>query len=403
MTEIIKIGKNVISLPIYDFASKDITKLSNERIYFRSMVIGMPSEVINVKDPMDIVKTAIFDRNSWSVFKQQGKTRSEWKNFKDFLENLDAKQIIDDIAEAAYCSKGEAQKMFDNFMGIVGDYVDATIVEDGIIAAAIAGNSELMDRCKVLVKEDWINENKSAVEEANAELDELKSKIEQTQAQYDKECADVEAQIKKKKDAADKELKEVKLEHDRLSAILQGLNDDISTKEQFASEVEQAIEKRIQQAQNNAAEFVAGLAFVPKAEGGISDSTAVPGVFEVKNSEDIAKYYYPGIELESEQIEENSSWKETLDGIAFELGEAGVSEDYLRSLAAYMYAAYLNKSCLLLIGPKGSAIVDAFSRAVFGRRAGCLRCTERYNAASLEECLHSEDVVVNIVDPFSSG
>lgn len=92
-----------------------------------------------------------------------------------------------------------------------------------------------------------------------------------------------------------------------------------------------------------------------------------------------------------------------MDGIAFELEEAGVSEDYLRSLAAYMYAAYLNKSCLLLIGPNGSAIVDAFSRAVFGRRAGCLRCTERYNAASLEEYLHSEDVVVNIVDPFSSG
>lgn len=60
----IKLGKNVISLPIYDFASKDITKLSNERIYFRFMVIGMPSEVINVKDPMDIVKTAIFARNS---------------------------------------------------------------------------------------------------------------------------------------------------------------------------------------------------------------------------------------------------------------------------------------------------------------------------------------------------
>lgn len=385
----IKLKKNVISLPRYDFSRKDIIQLSNDKTYFNS-INGMPSEVVNVKDPMDIVRTVIFARNSWQVFKQQGKSRSEWRSIRNFLENLDTVPIIDDISNVVNCSEHEAQKMLDDFIKYVGNYVDGTTIEDQIISTVVETNPELMDRCKALIMSEWIDENKSEIDNANAKLDKLR-----------KEHAQIKEFIATKKENANKELSAIKREHDDLQKTLQDLNHDISSKEQFALDVEKAVERRIHQAQNNAAEFIAKLAFVPRASTIPNDSIKTNTV-GVKISKGASLYYYPGSKLGSDEIEENTTWEETLDTLSYELIEAGVIEQFSRALAAYMYAAYLNKVSLLMIGPNGDAIVDAFSRAVFGRRAGCLQCTDKYDPGNLEECLHSEDIVINISDPFRS-
>ncbi len=385
-----KLNKKVISLPKYDISGRDITLLSNGKKYYRSISIGIPSEVVNVKDPMDIVKTVILARNSWQMLKQQGKTRGEWKNIRDFLDGLDTTNILDDIVTSANCSHPEAIKMLNDFIEYAQNYIDGTSIEDKILSAVIVSNPELMKRCKSLIMDEWIAENKASVDEANAQLDGLQ-----------REIKEVQGFIEKQKTEAEKELAAVKEKHDRLNAELQTLSEGISEKEKLAEDVEAAVAQRIHQAQNNAADFIATLAFAPKSTLDVPENIGALSNLEVKTHTEDTGRYVSGIELNSDDLEIASTWMDMLSTISSELIEAGVASKLSLPLAAYMYAAYITKSPLLMVGPNANAIADAFSGAVFGKLAGTLECTENYNSRSVEDCHSSEDLVVKIVNAFS--
>lgn len=387
-----KLNKKVISLPKYDISGRDITHLSNGKIYYRSISIGIPSEIVNVKDPMDIVKTVILTRNSWQLLKQQGKTRGEWKNIRDFLDGLDTTLILDDIVSSANCSHSEAIKMLSDFIEYAKSYIDGTSIEDKILSAVIVSNPELMGRCKSLIMDEWIVENKASVDEANAQLNGLQ-----------REIKEVQGSIEKQKTEAKKELAAVKEKHDRLNAELQTLSEAISEKEKLAADVEVAVAQRIRQAQDNAADFIATFAFAPKATIAMPENVAVSSTLTSKTHEENMESYTSGAELPQDDLEIASTWMDMLNTISSELIEAGVTSKLSLPLAAYMYAAYITKSPLLIVGPNANEIVDAFSGSVSGKRAGILNCTENYNTQSVEDCYASEDCVVKITNPFSSN
>ncbi len=385
-----KLNKKVISLPKYDISGRDITHLSNGKTYYRSISIGIPSEIINVKDPMDIVKTVILTRNSWQLFKQQGKTRAVWKNIRDFLDGLDTTSIIDDIVSSANCSYSEATKMLSDFIEYAQNYIDGTSIEDKILSAVIVSNPELMKRCKSLIKDEWIAENQELVNAANSVLATLQREIEQAKKQQDKEH--FEAQEK---------LVAIRREHEELVSTIQALDADISAKEQLAADVEAAVKQRIRQAQNNAADFIANFAFVPQIAIAASETSAVSNLPEMKTTVTENMCYIQGAGLKPDDLEEVSTWKEVLNTIASELIEAGVASRFSLPFAAYIYAAYINKSPLLMVGPNANAIVDAFSGAISGKMAGTLECTGNYNAQSVKACYSSEDRIVKIINPFA--
>lgn len=386
-----RLNKKVISLPKYDISGRDVTHLSNGKTYYRSISIGIPSEVVNVKDPMDIVKTVILARNSWQLLKQQGKTRGEWKNIRDFLDGLDTTPIIDDIIASANCSHSEATKMLNDFIEYAQNYIDGTSIEDQILSAVIVSNSELMNRCKSLIRDEWIVENQESVDAANNVLAGLKRDIEQAKQQQEKDYSE-----------AQEKLASIRQEHEALVSTLQTIDADISAKEQLAIDVEAAVKQKISHAQNNAADFIANFAFVPQMAIAASEPSAVSNLMAMKTSAEECMCYVQGSELKPDDLEIVSTWKEMLDAIASELIEAGVASSFSLPFAAYMYAAYVNKSPLLMVGPNANAIVDAFSGAISGKMSGILDCTGNYNAHSVKACYSSEDRVVRIVNPFSS-
>lgn len=390
----VKLSPNVISLPRYEFSGRDVVRTSNGKVFYHTLSIGIPLEIVNVKNPFDIVKTIIISRNSWQSFKNTGKTRSEWKTIRDFLGDLDVTTIVDDIVDAINCSRTEAQKMLDEFIEYANTYIDGTSVEDRIISAVVTVNPELTERCKALIMDDWIAENQTAVADATETLENLQNQIKETRLQ-----------LAKQKEEADAQLALVKEEHDKLQAALVTLNDDIIAKKQLATDVEAAVEQRIITAQTHAAEFIAGLSFIPKIF--VTQAEHHSEGFNVTSQRTIESHvsasYVPGRELSAEDIEQCNTWNEMLNVISDELVEAGVMPKYAFPLAAYMYSAYLRRYPLLLIGPNSNAIVDAFSGAVSGRTAGILDCTEKYNHSAIELCCSSEDDIIEIVNPFNSN
>ena len=396
----LRISQRVVSLPRYEFTGKDITHLANGKRYYRALRLGMPDEIVNIKNPLDIVRTIILSRSSWSLFKERGKTRSEWRGITELLERMDNQSIIDSIVSEAYCSKKEAQKMLNDFIENASDYISGTTVEDKIIAAVVSVNTELMDRCKSLIMDDWQEEHQTAIDAANAELDGLKKRSEALDTEY----LEAKKKIQIQKEEAESELEEIIREQDSLLDKLQELSDEIESKEKLASDVEIAVKNRIRQAQNEAAEFIAELSFAPRMViENYEPKELKQDIVSVNKVCDKETCYYAGKALLGEAPEVNSFWNDTINTIADELQAAGVIDKYSLPFAAYLYSAYLYKSPLLLIGPNANAIVDAFSASLFCRTAGVLECGDNYCGEDIDNCLSSDDRVIRIVNPFSNN
>ena len=112
------------------------------------------------------------------------------------------------------------------------------------------------------------------------------------------------------------------------------------------------------------------------------------------------RYYIDGQPLKPELLDENTSWSDTVETLLNELGEAGVSNEYTQIMACFLYAAYRNRQPLLLAGPHGSIIADAFSVSLFGKTAGILDCSEPFSRDALKRAEESEDQVIIIKNAF---
>ena len=141
----------------------EFIKFDNNRRFFKKLSVGMPDALVPVKDTMELIKNIILGRNSWSVFKETGKSRGEWKLVKNFLEELDVDSICAEIVDKLNCSQIEAKKQLDEFVSVAAQYIDGNSIEDSIIEAIIVTDERLMTKCKKILKNDWEEENKKEI------------------------------------------------------------------------------------------------------------------------------------------------------------------------------------------------------------------------------------------------
>lgn len=157
-----------------------------------------------------------------------------------------------------------------------------------------------------------------------------------------------------------------KAEDERLSGI-------IAEKEKLADGIEKAVAARIQKARENAADFIASMAFVGGQPVQIVGSTT-PTSADATSELDTAVYRtFPEFE-HLDELEAHHSWADVIDTAVFELAEAGIAEQYRSGLSAFLCAAYIEKQPLLLTGPNAIDIAQAFSAAVTAHKHGVLCC-----------------------------
>ncbi len=373
--ELFMLKNNTIQLPCYEFSKNDIVCLSNNKKYLKTVNIGIPSMIVNVKGSTEVINDILLERSSWREFKKLGKQKSDWKLVRDFLTNVDLKSVTEEVEEKLNCSSVEAQKMLEDYLENINCYIDGNTIEDQVILSALYSNEELMKRCKSLIMVDWKAENKNLIDKRE----------------------DLQNEIEKKRKTAKNELEKLQNREIELAEKLEALNKDIEDKKEFANNVDAAVNDKIKQAQQNAANFVANFAFLPKA------TTVNPGKNSYTELIDESCNYYKGKPLDSNDIEINDTIENVLDTIKCGLLDAGVIEKYCHPLATYMYIAYLDNCPLLLIGPNATAIVDAFSGAIFGKKAGILECNGKYNSKIVELCNSSDDNIIRVVNPFNGN
>lgn len=110
--------------------------------------------------------------------------------------------------------------------------------------------------------------------------------------------------------------------------------------------------------------------------------------------------YSLGKPLNKDLLDENTSWHDTIATLQNELSEVGVGEDHTLKLSCFLYASHLNHQPLLLAGPYGALIANAFSASLHGKTAGVLDCGANVSSDALHETETSDDPVVIIKNVF---
>ena len=373
-------AEDCIVVPVYEFAGGDIVRLNNGFSLYGNAFAGLPSKLYHLKSPLDIVKSIVFSSISWTTYKTRRLIRAEYKTFKDFLGAIPVDDITCRIQTACRCSAPAAKALLDEFLNIAWQYVDGDSLEDEIILSAISANTQIQEKTKALIRTDWETENKSLLAEAQKKLDSLGAELRSAAASLTK---------------VQEEFNKTKSEEERLTGI-------IAEKEKLAKDVERAVAERIQRARENAADFIANMAFISGQQAQVAVEET-PAAVEVPSEPVITQYHTFSAFEDLNDLDAHHSWADVIDTAAFELGEAGVAEQYSSGLAAFLCAAYIEKQPILLVGPNAVDIVQAFSAAVTGHKYGMLCCEGSYTNQIITELGTAGEDIVIITNLLASG
>lgn len=368
----INISEDCIVVPVYEFAGDDVMHLDNGLSFYRNAFAGLPSKLYHLKSPLDIVKDIVLSSISWATYKMRDVTRTQYKTFKDFIDAISVDDIMCKIGAACRCSNPAAKELLDEFLNIVWKYVDGDSLEDEIVRSAISANTELQEKAKELIRQDWEKENERLLTEARQKLNLLRAELNSAAENLGK---------------AQEAFNKTKVEDEHLSGI-------IAEKEKLADDIEKAVAERIQKARENAADFIASMAFVGGQPVQVVGA-ATPSLVEAM-PEPYTATYCTCPEFENlDDLEVHHSWIDVINTAVFELAEAGVAEPYRSGLAAFLCAAYIEKQPLLLTGPNAIDIAQAFSASVTAHKHGILCCEGNYARQAIEKMgADGEDIVI---------
>ena len=372
VNERIAFVESCFEVPVYEFSGNNILRLNNGISFYKNAFAGIPAGIYQIKSPLEIVKNIIFSSISWNTYKSTGLIRADYRAFKDFLGAIPVDDITCKIETACRCSKPAAKELLTEFLRVAWQYVDGDSLEDKIILTAISASTELQEKTKSLIRADW-----------EAEYREQLAKAQQNLNATTIQLAEEEENLEK-----------IKTEEKRLTNI-------IAEKEKLAEDVEKTVAERIQKARENAADFIANMAFWGAQPVQVADD-GHPTAAETLNESGNTKYRIFSQSEDLDDLEAHHTWADVMSTATFELEEAGVTERYSSGLAAFLCAAYIEKQPILLVGPNAIDIVRAFSAAI-GCKYGLLYCERNYDNNIIEGIGADDEKIVIINNLISSG
>ncbi len=351
------------SLPAYDINLYDTLSLEG-RLFYKRLSIEGPEKKILVKEPVNIVRDIIIRRTSWSAVKPLGVTKKTWRSIRELIEETPAETIYQEVASACHCNDEEAKTYVSRFVDNVESYISQDNYDSEVLVSVLEGHPAIMQKCESIVSERWKATHVEEIGTAKKELNAIVTDIEEKQS----ELRTIEERLR--------------ASENRLAQV----NNNITDQEKLADSVSEKVKRKITEARSDAASFIAEMAFVSPPGSGK----------QVEASINERAALCPGDDLDPKSLETNRDWKETIETLRLELTEAGVAEEHSTGLASFLYAAFINRTPILLAGPYGGSIADAFSSALFGKTAEKLDCSAPYHSEIYKEINESTDAVITV-------
>lgn len=369
---ILKLSAQVKELPVYKVRPDSWFQLKNGRMFYQSIFAGIPDALIQVKSQLDIVKDVVLSHvDEYAKNNAEGrKERSRLKNtINEYMNNLPFEDTIDAISKACECDDEFARNLLEKFKGKVGDYISGDTLSNEVIVSVIETNDGLWKRVQDKLRYEWEKENQALIDEAKAKLKKIENQARDQQIELDE-----------------------KQDRDRKLA------QEIKEKEKLAADIEKNVQRKIQQAKENVADFIANMTFLGESiaptkvsmENPIRDSSSKAYLIRERNAR-------------GNDMEVAKKWSDIVAIAAENLHEAGVTEDYTYGLAAFFYASYIKKQPVLLIGPSANEIIEALSAAFSNNKYGILYCDGEFSKDLINSIVDAGEHIVNIVGLLSGG
>jgi hypothetical protein len=368
-TEKKTIKPELSSLPLIELNRDEIIQTEGHA-FLRSLVPPVAKRNILIKSPMEIVKDIVIKRCSWSTMKAAGFTRNESKDLRDYIRELPDEDLLQEVSNSCCCSIEEAKSFVDKFVNDISKYLGLDDIEFQIVEKAVVSHEALSSRYRDLVKQQWEIENASKIAKEKEKLDAISKQIEERK----KDLTEINSEIKLRE--ADRE------------KLFQEIDDN----QHFADEVQTNVEKKIREAKENAAAFIAEMAF---SQPVISKDASMN---EAGYSSTSSYKFIEGMSLENDGIEKVSNLIDCAGILIDELQDAGVSEEYCTFLAAFLISAWSTRMPLLFAGPNTSAIADALSVSLDCKMADHIQCAGNYSpiVVNRNEERHGVTVIENV-------
>ena len=376
------LNPDVFDLPVYDINEQEIIQITG-KYFYRKLSMGIPKARLPVKDPLEVVRRKLLERARKAVLQPLGISNNQRQIFKQFLSNVPLNDLYVEISHECGCSTEEAKQYTASFIEKAELYFSETELDDGILSQVIMRSSELTQKCKKSLEEEWKRENALQL---TAAASALKERLEKTAEQDSvlqekmKQCESLEERLK------------------ILTSESEKLENTILQRQKIADEIGKTVSSRLENAKQNAADFAAEILglmpFFTSDKSTVTSQSATPSAF------------VPGQSLDKSEVEELGDYRDFLVVLQENMLAAGiaekndVSETLSHAFANYLYVSFINQFPLLLAGPGGRNIVDAFSCARYGRTAAVIDCALPYTPEILSAMEQCEDKVVVALNPL---
>ena len=361
-----RLKNTVYHLPVASIGREAIFVLENGQKICRNFNVSVKQHVY-VRNIMLEVRRIFTSRLTWKTMKAAGFSRSMFQKFNELIKALPNQDLYEEIGQVCNCEIEEAKELVERFTEQAETFLCDEDVEIRVLESIVEKHPHFLNGYKEEISAQWKKENEKQILAAEDELkniETLKCKLAEEKILLEKQC-------------------------DEERRKLQALLEDLEEKKKMAADVDVRVRQKIEAAKENAANFIAEMAFVEarsmmKERGG--NNTAV---------------YRSGAALLPEDVEDGESFDELLDMLHWSLEDNGVSGKYAASLAKYLCAAYINKMPLLLAGAGAREIANAFSAALFGRTAGNMVWLGDYSEEIFLEAMKSSDSIIVIDQIFN--
>ena len=361
-----RLKNTVYHLPVASIGREAIFVLENGQKICRNFNVSVKQHVY-VRNIMLEVRRIFTSRLTWKTMKAAGFSRSMFQKFNELIKALPNQDLYEEIGQVCNCEIEEAKELVERFTEQAETFLCDEDVEIRVLESIVEKHPHFLNGYKEEISAQWKKENEKQILAAEDELkniETLKCKLAEEKILLEKQC-------------------------DEERRKLQALLEDLEEKKKMAADVDVRVRQKIEAAKENAANFIAEMAFVEarsmmKERGG--NNTAV---------------YRSGAALLPEDVEDGESFDELLDMLHWSLEDNGVSGKYAASLAKYLCAAYINKMPLLLAGAGAREIANAFSAALFGRTAGNMVWLGDYSEEIFLEAMKSSDSIIIIDQIFN--
>ena len=243
----IELSDEVFILPEYKINVSKIISLAGINIFY-SMKMGIPKSLYRVQSPYKILKNIILHRASNTALREQGWSNKEAQKYREYLRSIPYDSIEKELQDKYRCSDEDAKVYIEQFRRNINDYLTSTDIGIKILSIALENNPALVERCKKELSQKWEEENSEKITLANNNLE------------------TIEKTVSEKENEINKILK-YKYE---LTNKIKNIQDEIDRKEELAKDVEVNIASRIEEAKNNAADFISKMAFIFPASRNIT-------------------------------------------------------------------------------------------------------------------------------------